>query len=245
MSDRKFDKIYHLITPGLDSLCGYYYILENFPQYLDHIELIHIVLSPTYGYVEVEKMEHLTKYLKEVNVITFDGHVQEMKDGFIPARNLALATLLDLGGFVDHKCKSLISFGFTKDDRVYDSSEEYCSDVSKVLSPNVTMGSALRNLSKLELVEWFLSKCQMFTKEEKEEIIRLSYSCYAPYEDECLKCNACFRKSVILHSLGVETRPVASNEFLKVRMNILNDSDVSNERKESIMKYVKALGELD
>lgn len=236
-------KIIHLITPGIDSMCAYFYILERV-SYFD-IELVHVMLSPKYFLHEYIHMTKMIKYLKHPVKFIDDSSTRmildEREDGFIPSRNLYLTTLLDITGLPDRVSPdNIISFGFNSDDRVYDSSNEYCENVTKLLSSNVRMGSLVRHLSKKELLKWFIEESKTLTGPEKYDLIQNTYSCYTGEESECLACNACFRKSTVLNSLGVETRKVNDLDFLRVRLNILKEN-VPPSRKDDVLDYIKNL----
>lgn len=243
----------HLITPGLDSVSSYFYIMENIIDKFNEMRLVYVPLSPLYKSVEKNYLSKLQKYLfdEKINTAKVEAspiiidfgldRICEDKTAFIPSRNLLISVLLDSSTIINHSNKTTISFGFTSDDRVYDSSESFCQTSSSVLSKNTIMKSFVRKFNKVSLVKWFYEECKFFTKEKKKEIILNTYSCYTGRDEECLNCNACFRKSVVLHNLGIKTRPVINKEFLKVRENILSDFDVSKERKIYTDNYIKAL----
>jgi len=239
------EKVIHLITPGIDSICSYFYIIENKPR-ID-LKLIHVPIA-SYKDQEIRCLQNLSKHLKhQVKFLDADLYtIKEEKDGFIPSRNLLLATLIDSSRQIDHKESNYISFSFTSDDRVYDSTSEFCENVSKVLSGKTRIGSEVRHMSKGELLNWFLNKSLSNTNDMKKEIILNTFSCYTPVGDryspvECLNCNACFRKSVVLHSAGLATRSIGET-FLRTRLNILKET-IPQERKDNIVNYVRSLVE--
>lgn len=231
--------IIHLITPGIDSVCTYFYILENM-KYAD-LKLVHAMISPRYGAKEVVTLMGLKSYFThDVDVIKFNNQlVKEEKDGFIASRNLLLASLVNASTFQDQKVQTTISFSFTKDDRVYDSDVEYCKAVSKVLNGHTDMLSYVGHLSKSELAKWFINDSNSLTKRDRTNLLYLTYSCYSGLDVECLSCNACFRKSVTLSELGLSVRKI-DEDFLMSRLNILNEK-VPEERKDNIRNYVRKL----
>lgn len=241
-----FYKICHMITPGLDSICAYFYIIEKCMTPGMELELIHVGLSPSYSHIEEAKLGYIksrgwiNQPIRMLKIPDVRSFIQEDPDAFIPSRNLLLATLIDATAIPDRHYSNLISFGFNSDDRVYDSSDVFCELVSSVLSPGVSMGSLVRHLSKSELLKWFIMESNTLTKEEKYELIDNTYSCYSGEETECLKCNACFRKNVALCEIG-NVREMNDFNFLHKRLSILNDESVSIERKRNIIQYVSHL----
>jgi len=234
-----------MITPGIDSICTYFYILENVFRPGMDLELIHIGLSPLYHEIEAARLKEIEyKYLKHrvryLDAKSIRMIIQEDADAFIPSRNLILATMVDCTAIPDRRYATMISFGFNSDDRVYDSSDVYCKTVSSILSPNVYMGSFVRHLTKSELLRWFMIESSLLSYVEKTGLINNTYSCYSGNEDECLKCNACFRKNVALSMMGI-VRPFNDLNFLEKRMGILNDDSVSVDRKRNIISYISDL----
>ena len=239
-------KICHMITPGLDSMCAYFYIMERCMTPGMDLELIHVGLSPMYSHIEESKLDYIKSRgwikhpIRKLNIPDVKMFIQEDPDAFIPSRNLLLATLVDVSAIPDRNYSNLISFGFNSDDRVYDSSDVFCELASSILSPGVSMGSLVRHMTKSELLKWFVMKSNTLSKEEKYELIDNTYSCYSGEQIECLKCNACFRKNVALCEIGI-TREMNDFNFLHKRLSILNDETVSDERKRNIIQYVSHL----
>lgn len=234
--------IYHLITPGLDSVCTYFYILEKVK--FDNLKLIHIPVSPKYSKIEQAQLMRLgINFDRGIDMLACDVPVREDLDGFIPSRNLLLATIVDSSRILERSGDEIISFSFTKDDRVYDSADDYCQRMNSVLYC-AKVESFVRDISKEDLIRWFLNDCTKFGREQRIKIILETYSCYSGGISECLCCNACFRKSVVLHELGILSRPCPDQEFLNRRLSIFSDITVSNERKKSIEKYINYLGSL-
>ena len=240
-----YDKIVLLITPGLDSICAYFYFKDKYPSRMEDLTLVHVPLSPRYAKQELDHIVKLSEHIDiPINVANFHhAMIHELPNGFIASRNLLLATIIDSSEYVNHGNDTLIAMGFTADDRVYDSSEEYCKLVSKLLYDDTDLGSFVRSMDKVDLVKWFYTEYDGITQEEKEDIIEKTFSCYSDKEIECLKCNACFRKSTVLHAIGYELRDTVDNDFLKSRLDILEDDDVSDKRKQAILDYVNALEE--
>jgi 7-cyano-7-deazaguanine synthase in queuosine biosynthesis len=237
------DYIFHLITPGIDSLCSYFYVKEKFGSKITSMIPVHIVISPSYGEIEKRKLLAIKDLKDEVKFIETNSFIKEDKDGFVKSRNLLLATILDSSGIIGDKVPADILFGFNKDDRVYDSSVEYCQKVSNVLSDNVRVRSLVRHMSKLQLAKWFLNESSYLDLEKRKVFLKETYSCYSGHDEECLKCNACFRKSVVLHNLGIESRLVKDVDFLNKRLEILKDDSVSKTRKNEILSYLNFLNE--
>lgn len=234
-----------MITPGIDSICSYFYIIEKVLKPNMELELIHIGVSPLYYDIEKRSLERIEVMFLKHPVRYIDANsvrmiIQEDSDAFIPSRNLLLATLVDCTAIPDRRYSNLISFGFNADDRVYDSSDVFCEVATSLLSPNVHMGSLVRHLTKNELLKWFVEESVTLNQEEKQCLLVTTYSCYSGMEVECLKCNACFRKNVALSEVGI-IRDINDSNFLHKRLSILKDSDVSKTRKENIISYLKNL----
>jgi 7-cyano-7-deazaguanine synthase in queuosine biosynthesis len=232
------DYIFHLITPGIDSLCSYYYLKEKFGEKVKCIIPVHIKISPSYGKVEKRKLLSMKHLKDEIVFIDTTPFIKEDEGGFVKSRNLLLATILDSSGIINDRTPAAIMFGFNQDDRVYDSTPEYCREVSNVLSDGVEVRSMVRHLSKSKLAKWFLHKSSFLDYEKRKIFLKNTYSCYSGDNKECLACNACFRKSVVLHNLGIESRLVNDVNFLKKRLEILKDDSVSKERKNEIVSYL-------
>lgn len=240
-----YEKIVLLITPGLDSICAYFRFKDKYPERMGDLTLVHVPLSPRYAKQERDHMMSLMTHIDHpVEILDFRHTlIHELPNGFISSRNLLLAAIIDSSALVNYNYSTLIAMGFTADDRVYDSSEEYCDMVSKLLYEETDLGSFVRDMGKDELVKWFFNDYNGLQYQEKCDIIDKTFSCYSDGENECLQCNACFRKSVVLNAIGYETRDVSDDEFLEHRLGILNDADVSESRKKSITDYISAVEE--
>jgi 7-cyano-7-deazaguanine synthase in queuosine biosynthesis len=128
---------------------------------------------------------------------TFNFKDIERSDSFIPNRNLHL--LMHATKYGDK-----IYIGGTASDRVSDNNEKILNDLSKIVSESldkkIVFTSPFWNVYKSQIAEWYVK--DDITK--KLDLVNLTFSCYTPINDkECLSCKACFRKNVVLSSIGI------------------------------------------
>lgn len=218
------------ITPGVDSSLSYFYLKEKIVKDSD-VQLVYIPISHKYSDIEISRIKLMEPYFKEkVIIYPFDNQcIYESHNAFIAGRNLLIASLIE-STFLVRPLR--IVFGFTKDDRVYDSGKDFMDKLSELQSDGVSVMSPAINLSKHELVKWFFEEYQ--TDFDKNNFSKLLYSCYNGDEKPCGKCKACIRMATALYpyvdmQLHKDTLPELEH--------LLNDK-ISDERKQSISEYI-------
>ena len=174
------------------------------------------------------------------------------KTSFVPFRNLyfilnVINELWSIGLGLDNANNRLsIILGYNKDDRVHDSGDTFCNNVNTLLrdmistkiQAKIQVESLFSNYSKLSMVQYVMQ--YGITRDELEKYV---FSCYHPVDgNECLNCKACFRKNVILHSIGID-RPFSNEEIIKETKSSI-DNYLTNDRKYSTLSYLKYLESL-
>jgi len=247
------DQIIHLISPGLDSVLSYLYMRYEL-NLKEEILCYHIPYSQLYSKQEMSHMKDIFNLIKadcnnKDEFIIYNKFLEEHKDfistienqenAFCINRNLLLLTVVNS---LEPNAK-IISLGITKYDRVYDSNQTYLDNISKILYNNPKIKSYITAYNKTELLNWFFN-CEklyhIFDNRFKKVdfIINNTYSCYKGTKEECLSCNACFRKNVSLYNSIKYTRPFYNKEIIS---QYINSDDYPIKRKDLIQSYINSL----
>lgn len=175
-----------LFSGGIDSFVGYYYLDKPQPVYFN--------LKSRYSNAEIH---HLKKYFSHTiidDTLSFLGR-NEKNTSHIPYRNLFFM-LASAAKYAD-----IIYICGLKDDNVGDKTEEIFNLMSSVMSKaegkNILIESPFWQMTKLEV-------CQWFAENHDKMLLLNTYSCYSGNQDECGRCNACFRKRTALYGVGIE-----------------------------------------
>jgi len=185
-----------LFSGGLDSYIAWHY--------LDHPNTVYFDTDIQYSSQEVEVIQNLIPdTIIDKSLSLYSREIKESSTAFIPMRNLYLAMLA---------CKygdEIIIAGL-KDDKVNDKNEEIFKEFSNILSKlnnrKITVTSPFWNMTKADVVGWYLSK-NLPTKSLMKTI-----SCYTPNrvilsehgEHYCGSCPCCFRKWVSFYVNGIK-----------------------------------------
>ena len=180
--------------------------------------------------------------------LDLNSFLVDEKTSFVPFRNLyfILSAINELWSkniiknSGDNKLNIIL--GYNKDDRVHDSGDIFCDDINAMLHHMLHVSVYVRSLfshySKLSMVHHVMQ--YGITRNELEKYV---FSCYHPVDGkECLGCKACFRKNVILHSIGID-RPFSNEEIIKETKSSI-DNYLTNDRKYSTLSYLKYLESL-
>lgn len=196
-----------LFTPGIDSLLAKYILKDKKPT------LVYYALMSRYTKVEVEHM-YDNGMLDLIIDTSFNFSSIEADDANIPHRNLHLGL---------HACSKYgdeVYINGTLSDRVSDNNPaimKQLTELAKVsLNRDVTIKSPFPdNLYKCQLAQAYI--------QDGNDPINLvnTFSCYTPRKEkadlkydingtkvnvstyECMRCNACFRKGVVLNAVGI------------------------------------------
>jgi len=230
-----------LFSAGIDSVCT----LANIYDDADYFVYVHMGLP--YQVTELKKAEKILLHFSEkfkLNLIDkffpiyhdLYDFLEDADKVFIPYRNLLLI-LTALKYF--HNDDLSILIGNTIDDRVHDNSKIFIDQSNKFFKATydkrVSVGSLFSNYSKISMVRETIKT----TKIDENDVEKLTFSCFNPIQNkECLSCNACFRKNVILYELGI-FRPFYNSEILQYYAGNLNE--LSYDRKKTTKKYLERL----
>lgn len=165
----------------------------------------------------------------------------EDKNAYVPNRNLLMA--LHASG--KYKPESIF-IGGTKSDRVPDNNEAIMKQVAELatasLGRDVNITSPFWNKYKIEVAKEYVADA-----EGNADNLVSSFSCYSPIEDkdtetweECMRCSACFRKSVILHGAAHHSRlfktPHIINKYAKEFSDLSKEEQTA--RSIATMEYI-------
>jgi 7-cyano-7-deazaguanine synthase in queuosine biosynthesis len=220
-----------LITPGIDSSLSYFYLREKIAKGED-IKLIYIPISKKYSDIEITRIKLMEKYFeRKVFIYPFNNSlINEDKNAFIAGRNTLLATLVESS--INERPLRIV-FGFTADDRVYDSGKEFMDKLTSIQSSEVSCMAPAIDITKSRLVRWFFEEYK--ADFNKEDFSKLLYSCYEGKDEPCGCCKACIRAATSLYPY-VDIK--LKESVLPQLKNLLEDYTISEERRRSIVNYV-------
>lgn len=219
------------ITPGIDSSLSYFYLKDKIAKD-ETIQLVYIPISHKYSDIEIKRVKMMEPYFgQKVIIYPFDNQcIYESPTAFIAGRNLLIASLIE-STFLIRPLR--IVFGFTKDDRVYDSGKNFMNNLLELQSTDVSCMSPAIKLSKHGLVKWFFEEYD--AKFNKNDFAKLLYSCYEGNEKHCGQCKACIRMATSLYPYVDMTLDKNTSPELE---RLLKD-DIGEERRMSITEYIK------
>jgi len=184
-----------LFSPGIDSLLAVH-SLEK--QGKPPTVLVYYALGTRCTKAEVDYLRQLMLPIRIETCL----NLQDIEDdhAYVPNRNLLMA--MHAAGKYN---ADTVYIGGTKSDRVSDNNIEVMKHLSDTISLSmqkpVQVTSPFWNKYKIEIAKEFVKD-----KEFGGKLLQGTFSCYSPYKRpddevlvECQRCNACFRKSVILH----------------------------------------------
>jgi 7-cyano-7-deazaguanine synthase in queuosine biosynthesis len=194
------EKIVALISGGIDSTI----MAFEFPE----AQKVFINYGQPYAFEEFQTLKKIFGSFEEITLSGSD--IQTEANGFIPNRNLCLASLVSMRFNPDK-----IFFAGLKDDLVEDKNPAAFEQMSVILTAfarkKVQVFSPYWNLTKGELVQNFLK-----TRPDAKAILQQTFSCYKPVQGKpCLDCSACFRRYVALATNSVAVPVVSKRMFLE------------------------------
>lgn len=216
----KFDKIL-LFSGGVDSYIAYYWL--NKPQTL------YFNLKNRYSKRELQVVKKLipsTIIDESLNI----GDREVGEKAYIPFRNLLLACLAN-------KYSDNIYIIGIEDDVVSDKNEQIFLEFSELLSKlegrKINVLSPFWNMSKVELIKWYLDNS--FPVENLYQTI----SCYdsAEQSNYCGKCPSCFRKWVGFQLNGLDL-PFYNDDLVVDYYNRALQGVYSHKRNKNIIEAV-------
>lgn len=201
-----------LFTCGIDSYIAREYLIQQGRRF----DCLYFNHGGKYCKVEMEYIDRLTFNVKLCsNVILKDI---EQESAFIPNRNILLSIMANSMNY------DTIWIGGSKSDRVNDNNEKVFNQLSEFLSTmnqtNIRIMSPFFECYKEDMIRWFIIN-KNSSKEARIELLDRTFSCFNPLIDyqsqhvsinershehitrECQNCSACFRKSAVLYSCGI------------------------------------------
>ena len=181
-----------LYSGGIDSFCAYHFLGK--PQ------TVYFYLHSKYSMKEWRYIQ------KEIPSTILDSSLdirtrEQGEKAYVPFRNLLLA--IQASHYAD-----IIYIAGLKDDQVRDKNEQAFAMMSSVLSTledrKIEVLSPFWDMTKADVVRWYLQNCPEGTKQERAQKLVDTVSCYAPDEQSyCGACPCCFRKWVALRTNDV------------------------------------------
>lgn len=194
-TDKPYSSIL-LFSGGVDSFVAYYYL--NQPQ------TVFFKTNHRYQPMEIQSVKSLIPSTIIDNSINFSTREVGPK-AYIPFRNLHYACLAS-------KYADIIYIAGNRDDKISDKTPEIFEEFSDLLSRldgrKISVMSPFWELSKPELVEWYLNYSIDDDYETRVQNLLGTASCYASdlRTKFCGECPACFRKWVAFWLNGIKLR---------------------------------------
>ena len=178
-----------------------------------------------------EEVKALKKLGCKHELISIKG-VKVDTSGFIPDRNLFLASLIALAYQPD-----TIYIAGVKDDISSDESPEAFEKISETITSFSSQ--------KIRVLSPFFgkSKSQVVAEYPVKEELKKTFSCYSPIDGlNCRECKACLRYSIALETNGVKLswRPT-DKAIKKYVLDVLKTGHDDSERAEEFLKYLKII----
>jgi 7-cyano-7-deazaguanine synthase in queuosine biosynthesis len=150
--------------------------------------------------------------------------------------------------------------GGSLSDNIGDNSSKVCDDLSKILSDvnddHITYDSPFYNVYKSDMVRWYVNQ----GADNRVKLLKNTFSCFDPLDDhrkiaamiqgvetsnqtqECLSCDACFRKCAVLNS-GDIFIPFENQEIIDKYEDRYKNPLSETPRSKSTMDYINKLKE--
>lgn len=243
-----------LFSSGLDSYFAKEYLLSQGHD----VECMYWDICTKYSRHEIETIKNVDDSV----CIQYDFinlKVCEHDDAFVPNRNFLLAMLTQSMYYND--CNKIWICG-TKSDRVSDNNKEVFDELSSFLSKvhkrTIEITSPFWGMYKTDVISWFNKIRNFDSVKIANELLNNTFSCYYPKEKktnevyriqdqiyqyntyECMKCPACFRKSVELNSINI-FRNFKNIEILQKYKNEFSKLIIQNKRSLATIDYVDLL----
>ena len=215
-----------LFSGGLDSYIGWYF--------LDKPPTLYVGLGHRYMTHEIEKVKILipeTVIDSRLNLADW-----EEKDANIPLRN---AFLVMIASKYDKNVALIVQRG---EMNIPDRSVKFFNDFAEWLTflwgIRVTLNTPFFNMTKTDMVKWYLNH------NLSPENLIATRSCYAPTDNPCGNCAACFRRWVAFTNNELEEaydQPIEKFDGLKIYLDKLNRGEYEQKRTdETLMALRKA-----
>lgn len=211
-----------LFTPGIDSLLALHALKDKDPK------LVYYHLASRYTEMELHSLIRMG-YEWITFDTTFNFSTIERDDAHVDHRNLHLG-LHACGAYGDR-----IYISGTKSDRVSDNNPQIMNQLSALASKS--LGREVHILSPFPEGKYKTELAQEYVADGNDPSnLAHTFSCYRPrkepvelkYDDngtklpittvECMRCKACFRKAVVLNSVGIYrafNQPRITDEYEK------------------------------
>jgi len=245
-------KIGLLYSGGIDCFLARWFLDTSCRVDPNALTYIYYMLGTRYTQQEYAHLRGIEEELSLHGKLMYNydlslGHI-EQNNAYVPCRNPLMAI---------HACGAyeldVLYIGGTKSDRVSDNNEQVFDQVSALVSDclerPVRVTSPFFNKYKVDLAREY---CNAEVGGSVEDLLKFTFSCYKPQSpdgkigpganaggQECLNCNACFRKNVILYACGYKRNfgnKVICRNYLK---EFRNKEDA---RAIATMEYLKSIG---
>jgi 7-cyano-7-deazaguanine synthase in queuosine biosynthesis len=242
-----------LYTAGIDSFIAREYLISKG----HNIDCLYFNHGGRYTHHELQMIE-------KSNCDTIVNHTLnfselETDSAYIPNRNLLMTVMAQSLGY------SKIWLGGSLSDNIGDNKSEVYSKLSKILSDvndtYIKINSPFYHVYKSDMVKWFINEFPT----RSDELVSNTFSCFNPIINmrnvyvikqplntdlvyrhsnnfnynthECGKCNACFRKAVVLYSGGLFIE-FNNTEIVDHYRNTYSNSIDDNPRSKATMSYI-------
>ena len=250
-----------LYSGGLDSYLAREYLLNKGHN---ELECVYYDLKHRYSKQEIETLKKLPFNVSVDSMLKLG--IMEQPDAYIPNRNLfltmaAASTYADtiwIGGTMSDRVV----------DNKKDVFDKFSAFLSEVNQKHIKIDSPFWDCYKTDAMRWFrIYRSPSFSNADLKpianELLNNTFSCFTPSkggkvtcsiqdvnekEDtyfrynttECMKCAACFRKSVELNSVGI-CRPFMDDNIIEKYRTEFSYPLVSTPRAVATIKYIQKL----
>lgn len=191
-----------LVSGGVDS-----YIMS---QEIDGIN-VYVDFGQPYAAEETRALHRLGVKFDIVKV----SNSEMIEDGYIPCRNLFLASLVEML----YKADNIYLAGL-KDDNCIDKTESEFATISDIISrysgKRVNVTSPYWQKTKGDIIQSFA----------KKEHLSKTFSCYTPVDGKpCGDCPACLRRTIALETNGIDSGVILSDRILREYLSKIHTYD--------------------
>jgi len=234
-----------LFSVGLDSYIARSYLLNTGHD----IDCVYFDHNGRYCKNEKKKIKELDFDVKIYNSVDFKD--LEMPNAFIKNRNIIMTIMANSIGY------NKIWLGGSLSDRISDNKPEVYQRLSQLLSivneSHISIDSPFYDVYKDDMVLWY----KKIYPTQSINLATKTFSCYDPIKsrtiiaedisklkhhtyssEECLKCNACFRKNAVLFNLGLYIPFKNSDIVKKYKTEFESMTLVSTPRSMSTLNYI-------
>lgn len=212
-----------LFSGGIDSLIAWFYLGKP--------DCLHINLGMPYSRKEEDIVRHFVqKEGMRCHFLSIPAPIEvSLENSFIPARNLALATIGSW--FAPNVCIAGI-----KGDNVIDNNPKALSLMSDTIShlseAKINVFSPFWDMTKGNIINWYIKSGN------DPALLGKATGCYHPEEHQCGKCPCCLRKWVGLTVAGVNPGYDVDEKLKQRYLDRARGGHYVSARNEEIMKAI-------